>query len=1156
MIKNFMMRKKRFDQWKKRLAAGAAVLTLALGMTACEPEDLTLSLVPPETEADAGTYASLPVRIDVAASYGHAATRASLLENAEQKKSGALLLVYRSANRQLESYRYFSAEELDAADPETLEITVPMTECDFYLLGNLHAIHRETGEAASLPDALGTDFPVDETSLEAFVYRLDGGALNENWRRETMAEVRTYGLPFSCVEKGVDVTACVTAGESVPRNPACWMFSKVVIRVDHRLFDGGDASKLDYFVNKELYVRQANLHLRPFSGSAVRASEAADSGTGDYDAAMSNAGAGEYVFYIPENMQGTVPGIVSGAGKNKDNVSVIPAAVRDYATYVEFRGTLNREAGGFGGDVTYQFYLGANETSDFNLQRGVQYNVSLSFTADALFNPPEWKVNPELTDSRLFRLTADADFTTDIGDVNASRMLAVRKNRPGRFYLYMNPSGRLGAANSLVGKFCETPASFVMDDLSDCAWYGDLMSAETADARWLSDRGIRAGWDAASACLAFSVTDPDKFERHKGESNSFELRLLPGGTMRASFTLRLADDLVLTLADGQSLTDEFYLGQKRTISVSGFTGTDLRYAAVQEQCGARASSDKNANVQWKSSSAASADFPKCALDGQGNVLLDPRNGVYSGQRLTGGRLEVYAFYPNRFQASRGWTSRNGRIIIFSEDYLNDSVEAEIRISEPRLKTCILTGFDNRAILPIDGTPVDAGGTFGYMNFDGSGELAKDSFDAALYADRLAFSEELPSSGWGEYIGFDYEKSLIYCKKTTGPNGNLENASYSGNGVTNIQIGNSFIVKANPATGLFSGNVYQRLFDYSRLQISSYSADGSAWTPRGVDVPLRINYFVNRIGLGFIRNQYVDDESFSIRMQYRFRNSDTATLEIVRNGAVSEYTCQNGEKYGPVFELVTDTFDSGSGGRLEWRYDESRQVMQASDGEPVPGGLLLPYGKQTVTFNYRNRWDGRTFSTESDELDFTYSFEFCFFVGATNRRLAQVFFVPAKNAKYLMRCASRATPAQRSWMTKLFGHRDWSDSVLVDRAYPYNGPYFFCYRKEYLQDTGTTATLPLNDFDVSWVPGCGAYTRWNQTAIEHLHDEMPYENTAFFQPNHFGKQFVRYKTPSTSMTYGIGTAPMYLSIDGSDQNFLTSFDMVKGVFVNETGDFAY
>lgn len=1070
-----------FDRWSRPTAAAAAALALLCGATGCEPDNLPTVIYGAEAEAET-EYAELPVLIDVAAGYGETPTKASLLGGAELKRSGALLLVYRSGTRQLDTYRYFTAAELDAAGTVPLTVSAPMTDCDFYLLGNLHGIHRTTGAAADLMEALGTDFPMDEGALESFVYRLDGGALNGNWRRETMAEVQTYGLPYACVEKGVDVRRCAADGKSVPQKKANWLFSKVVIKVDHRLFDGGDASKLDYFVNRELYIRQANLRLLPFSDGAVKAAEAADSGTGDYDAAMSNAAAGEYVFYVPENMQGTVAGITSGAGKNKDNIAGIPAAVRDYATYVEFRGTVDKAAGGFGGDVTYQFYLGGNETSDFNLRRGSRYNVTLSFTAGALFGPPEWKVNPELADSRLFRLTADAEFTTDIGDVNASRTLAVRKNRPGRFYLYMNPSGNSGAANSLIGKACEDPSSFVMDDLSDCAWYGDLMMPGTADAGWLAERGIRAAWDASGASLTFSVEDPAKFEGHMGESRGFELRLLPGGTIRSEFKIRLTEDLTLTVADGKSLTDEFYLGQKRSVSVSGFSGTDIRYAAVQERCGAGASSDKNANVQWKSGGSAADPFPKCALDRDGNLSLDPGNSVYASQRMTGGRLDIYAFYPNRFQSSHGWTSKNGRLIIFSEDFLNDSLEAEVRISEPSLKTQSASESAYKAILPIDGTPVDAGFDFNYRTYDGKAALEKSGFDAALYDALLAFSLE---STWAEYIGIDYDGSRIYCKKTTGTaKGDLEKLNYLSTGQTNILTDHTFYVRGNPATGLFPATVYRCSFDFSKLAIVKFGTDGTKWSSDNV---FDMRYFIEKTALTDGVDVLTEDESFEIYVNYYFPGSDISTLEITRTGQETRYTCRNNETFGPMLELIVDTFDNGSpqGGQMRWRYDESHQVMKSSTGEPVPGGLLLPYGEQTVTFKYENRWDHRAF-TETASLEMRYHTSFCAFVGATRRENAQVFIVPTKNVKYLLRCGADATLAQRSWMTRLFGHRNWSGHISVKQAYVRKEGGFYKYYTP-------SQSFPLEDFSCTYLPSYSGST-WSDAAVRAL--DNPVQGSTF------------------------------------------------------------
>ena len=508
------------------------LLSVSAALVACEPDDIQTFMAPPE---DGAGYAEISLSFDVAA--GGLQTKAPLLSGADDaRRSGVLVLVYRSSTKRLETRKFFYPDELAGAASQPLKLQVPVADCDIFVLGNLLAVNRQdASRTADLVTALGSAFPVDEAELEAMVYRLDGGNLNASWRRETMAEVAQYGIPFGCVDKEVPIASLLAAGRSVPRESPSWMFSRIEVTVDHGLFDGGDPARVGYFTNRTLKMRHANLRLLPFAPSGTKALAAADVGDGDLDPAMTNGTDNTYVFFVPENLQGTAPEAAFAAEpdaskKNRLKVpsnTLIPASCRDFGTYVEFRGTLDKDAGGFGGDVTYQFYLGANETTDFNLERGRRYAVRLRFTADGLFHP-DWRVQPDLSDARLFRLTADPSFSTDIGDVNAGRTLAVRANRAGALYVYMNPGGRLGGTNQLLGKEVRRPEQFAMADLSDCAWYGAFMTAGTEEADWIAARGIRAAWDKDAARLAFSVADAAKFRAHQGESRTFALTLLPG----------------------------------------------------------------------------------------------------------------------------------------------------------------------------------------------------------------------------------------------------------------------------------------------------------------------------------------------------------------------------------------------------------------------------------------------------------------------------------------------------------------------------------------------------------------------------------------------------------------------------------------------------
>ena len=94
-------------------------------------------------------------------------------------------------------------------------------------------------------------------------------------------------------------------------------------------------------------------------------------------------------FICPENLKGTVPSIGGDPGKK------IPANAPEDATYLEVKGHVTD--GGFGdGDVSYRFYLGANATTSFNLERNKIYNVTLSINEgnmEGYQDNATWKVD-------------------------------------------------------------------------------------------------------------------------------------------------------------------------------------------------------------------------------------------------------------------------------------------------------------------------------------------------------------------------------------------------------------------------------------------------------------------------------------------------------------------------------------------------------------------------------------------------------------------------------------------------------------------------------------------------------------------------------------------------------------------------------------------
>ena len=1049
----------------------ATLLAAALLATACTPDPVPTRFA--DTAGPRAERAELTLSISEADSGSD--TKASVLKDVEKKGSGALVLVFRSSTRQLDSYRFFTQAELDAQASKPLRIRVPLTRCDFYILGNLNGIRRSGGGAVNLMEALGADFPVDEAALEALPYRLDGGNLNATYRRETFAEVAGLGIPYQHIVKDVDVAAQIGSGGGIPGATACLrLFSKVTVRIDHGAFDAGAAANRDWFVNTKLYLRQANARMLPFSTDPVKAEAAADVlAQSDYDPDMTgtNASVTTFSFYVPENRQGTLlPSNNDSRAKKED---ALPAAVRPYVTFVEFTGRVNPAAGGYGGNATYRFYVGTDATKNFDLIRGREYNISLSFNLGNLLgsvSDPDWKVSVDgWSDGRLFCLTADPAWTDRLPD---GKTLAIRANRPGAVYLYMNPQNRLGASNALLGKDL-AGSGFSPGNLSDCAWTGDFMRSGTAAARWLSDRGIKATYDKASACLRFTVTNATRFASAlaAGAETTLTAQLLPdaGGASEVRFKLKLYPDISVSVADGLSLTDGFYLGQKRRVSVSGFAGSRICYAADQDPCGASSSGAAHtANRQWKASGSASAAFPTAKVDAAGNLKLTVAD--YASQKLSGGVLDVYAFYPNRFQSSHsGWSSKTGHIVFFSEDYLNDSFSVDVRISEPRLFQTSSTSED--IVLPFDGTSVATATRIGYLTFDGSAPLARDSFDDGLYASLLAlktsYSSNRPLMGC---VAFDEAQSRLHIAKT----------SVSGAGAPKDQTSDNRAqcrlgapsVKANGATGLYgTGTVIQESVLLSVLSISDFNAPSNG-----------VKYFSDGSITAPI-DQFTDDESFSVPFKYRFQNGDLSRIEWSRSGEASWYTCRSGERIGPVIEVQVERQDNGSGGSLLWTYDESHQVMRSASGEGVPGGLIMPYGPQTVTGKITNLYDGGTYEASS-QFVLKYASSMCVFVAANRSRYASVYVLPRKHVKYLKRLAHSVSYANRHWMMTWLGTDGWMAYSRAAKFYQ-KAPG----RNEYYRNSTASTGDPfprLNEFDVQYLQNATGFTPgsvWNAAAIQ-------------------------------------------------------------------------
>jgi len=104
------------------------------------------------------------------------------------------------------------------------------------------------------------------------------------------------------------------------------------------------------------------------------------------------ASSGTFVFYVPENLQGTISGISASSDKSPEGSTEVDAR-KDVLTYLEaeVEGT-----DGVTGTILYRSFLGNNATSDFDIHRNWRYTWTIDYLPDGRLNN-DWKHENGLT---------------------------------------------------------------------------------------------------------------------------------------------------------------------------------------------------------------------------------------------------------------------------------------------------------------------------------------------------------------------------------------------------------------------------------------------------------------------------------------------------------------------------------------------------------------------------------------------------------------------------------------------------------------------------------------------------------------------------------------------------------------------------------------
>lgn len=131
---------------------------------------------------------------------------------------------------------------------------------------------------------------------------------------------------------------------------------------------------------------------------------------------------GDFLFYIPENRQGSLPGITTSEDKSHDRDAVTG---KDLKTYLEalVTGVSND---GVNGTMTYRSYLGSNDSNDFNIERNSRYVWNVDYYPGRM-QSNDWKHDNALS-WKEFEYSLSAPSYLYLGESNHATLTTYSNN--------------------------------------------------------------------------------------------------------------------------------------------------------------------------------------------------------------------------------------------------------------------------------------------------------------------------------------------------------------------------------------------------------------------------------------------------------------------------------------------------------------------------------------------------------------------------------------------------------------------------------------------------------------------------------------------------------------------------------------------------------
>lgn len=303
------------------------------------------------------TEESFPITVEVEAPTSIGCTRSSYSDEQLNKIYDINIFIYHNGNLLEEYCRYFT-------DISAITLTLPYKKDGFniYMVGNVNRMEP----------------PSKEADIEKFCCIADD---YENFRNN--------GFPV--------------AGSFLGHMKGSLANFKVKRLVGQYSIQMKTTANDAIYTIKDVRLYNCAKDIYPFCATA-RATVMASEGDRltDEDILALNAGKTVHLYFI-ENMQGVLlPDNKNKKKKIPSSIELIESGLADRCTYIEITADISTPAASYR-DGKYRFYLGQNETTDFNIKRNTLYNVTLDFTQN-MVNEEEWRIevnSPEVVDIKM-----------------------------------------------------------------------------------------------------------------------------------------------------------------------------------------------------------------------------------------------------------------------------------------------------------------------------------------------------------------------------------------------------------------------------------------------------------------------------------------------------------------------------------------------------------------------------------------------------------------------------------------------------------------------------------------------------------------------------------------------------------------------------------